>query len=161
MGFFAKNTSPGSGTSALLPLTKDRIRSALERAGWMYTVDADGDTWGGWEYASFYFLTNGNDGEVLSVRSSWRGVLEPEQLGQATQICNTWNEEKLWPKTYSRVADDGKVWLHTEHNVDYEQGITDEQLSQQLLCALNTSMAFYESVNEVFPEVWEAHKPEG
>ena len=41
--------------------------------------------------------------------------------------------------------------IHTEHNVDYEQGITDGQLSQQLICAINTGMSFYEQLNDGVP----------
>lgn len=160
MGFFAKNSAPSAGGAGLLPLSKDRIKAGLERAGWSYSVDSDGDIGGGWEYASFYFFANGDDNELFCIRGAWRGQLEPEQLGRALEICNAWNAEKLWPKTYARVDDEGMVRLHTEHNVDFEPGITDEQLSQQLLCAINTSMAFYEEVNEAYPEVWAKYNPE-
>lgn len=160
MGFFSKNGAPQLGGAGLVPLTKDRIKAGLERAGWSYNVDSDGDIGGGWEYASFYFFATGDDNELMCVRGSWRGQLPGDQFGRALEICNDWNADKLWPKTYARVDDEGAVRLHTEHNVDFEQGLTDEQLSQQLLCAVNTSMAFYESVNEAFPEVWAQYNPE-
>lgn len=42
MGFFTKDAVPGLG-SALAPLSQDRIKAALERSDWTYSVDPDGD----------------------------------------------------------------------------------------------------------------------
>ncbi|MCW2287546.1 YbjN domain-containing protein [Leucobacter luti] len=161
MGFFTKDTTPvAGGPDGLAPLSKDRIKAALESEGWSYSVDSDGDIGGGWEYGSFYFFTNGEQGELLCIRGSWRGKLEASDMGLALQACNSWNAEKLWPKTYARPDEEGMIRIHTEHNVDYEQGITDGQLSQQLVCAINTGMSFYEHLNELFPAVWAEYKPQ-
>lgn len=161
MGFFTKDETPTpGGGEALAPLSKDRIKAGLEREGWSYGVDSDGDIGGGWEYASFYFFVNGKDDELLCIRGTWRGQLPGTELGRAIELCNAWNSEKLWPKTYARLDEEGNVRVHTEHNVDYEQGITDGQLSQQLICAVNTGMSFFEQINEAYPAVWEQYKPE-
>lgn len=48
----------------------------------------------------------------------------------------------------------------TEHNADFEQGITDGRLGQQLQCAISTSMAFFEQVNEVLPRGSAGQLPE-
>lgn len=161
MGFFTKDTAPAGGAArALAPLSKDRIKAALEAAGWSYSVDSDGDIGGGWEYGSFFFFVNGNQDELLCVRGYWRGRLEETDYVRALELANEWNAEKLWPKTYIGRDDEGAVRVNTEHNVDYEPGLTDEQLAQHLLCTVNTSMAFFERVNEVFPEAWAKFKPE-
>lgn len=160
MGFFTKDTPDSRPAGGLAPLSKDRIKASLEAAGWSYNVDSDGDIGGGWEFGSFYFFVNGNDGELLCVRGFWRGKLEEADYAKALEVANDWNREKLWPKTYVARDDEGLVRINTEHNVDYEHGLTDEQLSQHLLCVINTSMAFFERVNEVFPEAWEKYKPE-
>ncbi|GAA1624232.1 YbjN domain-containing protein [Leucobacter chromiireducens] len=160
MGFFTKDSAPtAGGADGLAPLSKERIKAGLEREGWSYSVDSDGDIGGGWEYGSFFFFTNGEENELLCIRGSWRGQLPGTDFLQAVEFCNTWNAEKLWPKTYARRDDEGMVRIHTEHNVDYEQGITDGQLSQQLICAINTGMSFYEQLNEAFPEAWAQAKP--
>ena len=105
-------------------------------------------------------MINGKEDELLCIRGNWRGQLPSEELANIAMICNTWNAERLWPKTYARVDNEGAVRVHTEHNVDFEQGVTDGQLSQQLQCAVSTSMSFYEQVNEAYPEVWAEYKPE-
>ena len=161
MGFFTKDSTPSpDGTDGLAPLSKDRIKHGLEAQGWSYSVDSDGDIGGGWEYASFYFMLNGKEDELLCIRGNWRGQLVSDEFANIAMICNNWNAERLWPKVYARTDDEGIVRVHTEHNVDFEQGITDGQLGQQLQCAISTSMAFFEQVNEAYPEVWAKYKPE-
>ena len=161
MAFFTKDTSPTPAMpGALAPLSKDRIKAALESEGWSYSVDSDGDVGGGWEYASFYFFVNGANDELLCVRGTWRGQLAFSDFAAAAEVCNAWNADKLWPKTYARRDDEGTVYVHAEHNVDYEHGLADDQLRQHLVCAINTSMMFFEHVNEAFPETWEKFKPE-
>lgn len=160
MGVFANESEPMSAGS-LVPLSRDRVKHALERAGWPYTVDADGDIGGGWEYGSFYFFVNGEHEELLCVRGFWRGRLGGSRRTEALELCNRWNSEKLWPKTYVGRDDEGYVRLNVEHNVDYEHGLTDGQLDQHLHCAVDAGMAFFGEANEAFPEVWEQFKPEG
>ena len=159
MGFFTKNTPAPAAGGALGPLSKDRIKHALEEAGWSYNVDSDGDIGGGWEYGSFYFFVNGEHDELLCVRGFWRGELAEADYARALEAANEWNREKLWPKMYVARDDAGNVRLNAEHNVDYEHGLTDEQLSQHLLCVVNTSMSAFEKLNEIFPEAWEKAKP--
>ena len=159
MGFFTKDNVPAA-SEGLTPLSMDRIKAALDRAGWNYDIDDDGDLGGGWEYGIFYFFINGRSDEFLCVRGYWRGRLEESDYVKALEACNSWNTESIWPKTYVVRDDEGGIRLHVEHNVDYEHGLTDAQLDQHLLCAVNTGMAFFEKINEMFPEAWEKAKPE-
>lgn len=160
MGFFTKDAPVPAAGGALKPLSKDRIKHALEQAGWSYNVDSDGDIGGGWEYGSFYFFVNGDNDELLCVRGFWRGELGEGDYMQALEAVNEWNRDKLWPKMYVARDDAGNVRVNAELNVDYEHGLTDEQLSQHLLCVVNTSMSGFERMNEVFPEAWERAKPQ-
>lgn len=161
MAFFTKDSTPSlGGAENLQPISKDRVKAALEREEWNYGVDEDGDIGGGWEAASYYFFVTGQNEELFCIRGAWRGILPATEFGHALELCNAWNSQKLWPKTYARLDDEGMVRVHTEHNIDFEQGASDGQLSQQLLCAINTGNAFYDSLNEAYPEVWEKVNPE-
>jgi len=161
MEFFMQDGVPVlAGTGGLSPLSTARIKAAMEREGWAYGVDEDGDVGGGWEYGTFLFLVTGDQDELLSIRGTWRGELELADFTKAVELCNAWNADQLWPKTYARFDEEGALHIHAEHNVDFEQGVTDGQLSQQLICAVNTAMVFFEHVNEAFPAVWERFRPE-
>lgn len=151
-------SGPGEG-GRLRPLSRERVTAALDAEQWSYSIDEDGDIGGGWEYASFFFFVNGDHSELLCIRGTWRGILDAADYGRAIELCNEWNSEKFWPKTYARPDESGTIRIHIEHNVDFEQGVSDGQLTQQLICAVDTGMVFFEQVNEVFPEVWERYRP--
>ncbi|MGC3956335.1 MAG: YbjN domain-containing protein [Propionicimonas sp.] len=150
MGFFDK--SPATAGSGLAPISKERIKQALESQGWSYRVDSDGDIPGGWEHGFYWFFLNGNQNEILLVRGTWYPKLTAAELPLASQVCQEWNRDKLWPKVYPRLSDEGELRLHAEHIVDYEYGITDEQLVLHLTTAVNTGVQFFEHLNSVFPE---------
>jgi hypothetical protein len=160
MGFFAK---PAGLTGGLDRLSNDRIKASLERQNWSYGVDEDGDVGGGWTEGSFYFLLRGKSEEILHVRGHWRGILPDSEFTAAVAACNEWNASRIWPKTYAMRMDDAEthanVHVYTEHNVDYEHGVSDEQLDQHLMCSIETSGQFFDYINELYPAVWEQYRP--
>lgn len=161
MGFFTKDVTPEATTATGLPqISKERVKHALDRADWSYNVDSDGDIHGGWEPGWFYFLVQGQQEELFCVRGYWRAQLEASQYQEALEACNDWNRAKLWPKTHVGKDDEGNVRINVEHNVDYEHGVTDEQLSLHLLTVITTGLSFFKHLNETFPEAWEKCKPE-
>lgn len=90
MGFFTKDSTPSpDGADGLAPLSKDRIKHGLEAQGWSYSVDSDGDIGGGWEYASFCFMLNGKEDELLCIRGSWRGQLVADEFANIAMIAAT------------------------------------------------------------------------
>jgi len=156
MGFFTK---PGDGAGAALePLSKARIQAALEAKGWTYKVDADGDIGGGWEDGYFYFFQTGKQSEILLVRGTWYPSLDKDDFDKALAVANKWNLDKLWPKVYARITDEGDVRFHGEHIVDYEHGVTDDQLLQHLITVVSAGCEFFEHLNQEFPEAAAAAK---
>lgn len=137
---------------ALAPLSRERIVAWLEDCGFSYFVDSDGDVGGLWHGWLFYFLALGERGEVLQVRGQWHRDLTIERLEQVLEICNEWNADRIWPKTYTRVRDDGSVVVCGDVTVDVEHGVTDDQLDQLLQCGLTTGTMFFEHLDELFPD---------
>ncbi|MBM7824742.1 hypothetical protein JOD55_000569 [Arcanobacterium pluranimalium] len=149
MGFF-DNTTP---TGGLQPINRERIKQALDTIGWNYQVDDDGDIMGGWEHGYFLFGITGNNAEVLIVRGTWYGTLPGEKLADVNQLIMDWNRETIWPKTYSVYnEEEDVVRVNCEHSMDYEFGLTNDQLRQHLLCSVTTGASFFEKLTEVFPE---------
>jgi len=156
MGYFTK---PGeSGAAVLEPLSKARIQAALEAKGWMYRVDSDGDIGAAWEDGFFYFLMTGQQSEILLVRGTWVGKLADADFDKAVELANKWNNDKLWPRVYARRDDQGTVRLHGEHIVDYEHGLTDDQLVQHIVTIVSTGNEFFEYLSGEFPEAAAAAK---
>lgn len=162
MGLLLDDLLSGSGGAddgALSPISRARIMASLEAQGWPYEVDADGDVGFGADFGSFFFFVNGESDEFLCVMGNWHGRLTVAERGEALELCNSWNSDQLWPKAYVRTEDDGAVIVQIEHNIDFDQGASDGQLTQQILCAVGTGMMFFEQVSEAFPAVWERYRP--
>jgi Putative bacterial sensory transduction regulator len=134
------------------PLTRERVTSWLDDCGFAYFIDSDGDVGGLWHGWLFYFLVLGERGEVLQVRGQWHRDLTIERLEEILEICNDWNADRIWPKTYVRVRDDGTVVVCADVTVDLEHGATDDQLDQLLQCGLTTGSMFFEHLDETFPD---------
>lgn len=81
-------------------------------------------------------------------------VLETTQphRGKLVEICNDWNREKLWPKAYVTVDDEGMVRVHAETNTDLEHGVGDRQLAQLTDCGIATALQLFNRLDEEFPD---------
>ncbi|MCG2797179.1 MAG: YbjN domain-containing protein, partial [Cellulomonas sp.] len=122
-----------------VPLAPGRIASWLDQNQFSYFVDSDGDLGGLWRGRLFYFFLFGERQEILQVRGQWHRELAIERLSEVLDLCNDWNADRIWPKAYARVRDNGRVHVVTEVAVDFEHGATDDQLSQSLFCGLSTA----------------------
>lgn len=158
MGFFTKPEATGSAP-APQTLTHDRITAVLDARDMRYGVDDDGDIGGYWDGHLFYFFRLGGQQEYLQVRGRWNRKVAVDEYARVVDLVNTWNSEKLWPKGYVRAEGD-VVGVYAEHTVDYEHGLTDEQLDLHLACGITTGLSLFEHLDEQFPEQAAAAKAE-
>lgn len=134
------------------PLNRERIKKILEKNGWSYQVNHEGNIAGAWENGIYYFEVTGNRDSVLCVRGTWRGKLDLDDFMLVNSLCNRWNTEYYWPKTYARVTDNRELIIHTELPISYHSGLTDSQLDEHLHCALESSEDFFEQLADKFPQ---------
>ena len=145
---------PGAATGSDVPtpLTAERLRAWFRRNGYSYFVDDDGDVGGVWRGRLFYFFLFGEREEILQVRGQWNREFAIERLTEVLELCNEWNADKIWPKAYVRVRDDGMVHATCEVATDLEQGVTDAQLGQLLHCGLSAASIFFDTLDELYPD---------
>lgn len=157
MGFFTKPTDiPGAD---LAPLSHERLTATLEARDMRYGVDDDGDVGGYWDGHLFYFFRLGENREYLQVRGRWNRPVPVTELDRVTRLVNDWNAERLWPKGYVRVEDD-QLGVYAEHTVDYEHGLSDEQLDLHLACGISTGLQLFEALDQAYPEIAAAARAE-
>ncbi|HQY33474.1 YbjN domain-containing protein [Actinotalea sp.] len=146
----------GSGEATSRPsgaprsLTSERIESYLLGCGYHVDRDEDGDLTGTWDGNRFWFLTLGDEHEILQVRGRWQQTLPESQRTAALLVVNDWNRERIWPKTYLRVEDDVVV-MYGEVSTDLEHGVTDSQLGQLVSCGLGTSAQLFAALVDLLP----------
>ena len=133
------------------PLTRARIAAYLERRGYRYLVDDDGDLTGTWDGSRFWFLLLGDHNEIVQVRGRWHRTLPVVQRSALLLAANDWNRERIWPKVYVR-EEDGELALYSEVSVDLENGVTDTQLAQLLACGLGTGVQTFGALDSLLPE---------
>lgn len=150
MGYFNKEALGGG--SVATPLARQRVQAALDRQGWVYRVDDDGDIYASWDEGYFWFFFYGENEEVLQVRGTWYGTLTQDHELQALRLANEINIDKLFPKVYTQVTDDGQVLVRGELNIDYEKGVTDEQLTLHLRAAIGATIGAFGRFAEAFPD---------
>jgi len=122
------------------------ITAALDARGFSYFVDADGDIAGNFQGNHVYFFRLGENHEMLQVRALVQHVFGIEDVLRLYEFCNAWNHDRLWPKAYVHVNDDGTVNVIGEVMADWERGVTSEQLDQVLICGVATGCQLADAV---------------
>ncbi|MDR1392687.1 MAG: YbjN domain-containing protein [Bifidobacteriaceae bacterium] len=130
------------------PLTRDRLEAALKAENWSYQIDSDGDVGGIWDANVFYFFLYGENKETLQVRGRWHQSLPIEMRPKVRETIDNWHYAKIWPKAYTTVDDSGRLWVLAEHTVDWEHGVTDEQLRLTLRCSITTTLSLFRHLQD-------------
>ncbi|MDR1214922.1 MAG: YbjN domain-containing protein [Propionibacteriaceae bacterium] len=140
--------SPDSQTPE--PLSRDLIERVMREQSWHYTIDSDGDIGGIWDDNMFYFFLRGDSDEILYVRGRWHHSLTTDQRTEAREVLDEWHLQHFWPKGYTRVDDNGDVRVYGEHVVDWEAGVTFDQLLQTIRCSISTVLGMFEELEQHF-----------
>lgn len=134
----------------LRPISIERIGLLFDSQGWKWDLDDEGDIASGWDGHMFYFRLGGSKQEVLNV-VAFRSRPLPEQVrSELLFVIEEWHRNHLWPTCYFRESEGDSLQVLTEHNVDFEHGVTDAQLVVQFQCAIGTSLQFFAELDERF-----------
>jgi hypothetical protein len=127
-------------------LTNEMIMSALDERGFSYFVDADDDVAGNFQGNLIYFFRIGEQKEMIQIRAMVQHVFGMDDVMRLYEFCNSWNHDRLWPKAYVHIADDGTVSVIGEVVADWEKGVTLDQLDQVLICGIATGCQLADAV---------------
>ena len=138
--------TPGA---TLLPLSNELIAGVLDGHGYAFAEDAEGDLVGRWDDNLIYFFRLGRDGEILQVRTLASRVFGIDDVLPLYDFCNAWNQDKLWPKAFVHVNDNGTVRVLGEVVADLENGVTGDQLDQLLACGITSGCQLAEALERI------------
>jgi hypothetical protein len=133
------------------PLSEDLIARVLRGHGYVFTTDPDGDLVGRWDDNVIYFFRLGTAGEILQVRTTAARAFTIDDVPRLFAFCNAWNHDKLWPKAFVHVNDDGSTRVCGEVVADLERGVTVAQLDQLLSCGISTGCQMADAIAELKP----------
>lgn len=142
------------------PLAQDRVISRLDAADTRYQLDDDGDIATLIGSHLFLIMIRGEKNEILQVAGRWNRVVSADEFGKVLEFANEWNAKRLWPKIAVTVTE--PLAVVAEHNVDYEFGVTDEQLDQHLRTGIASALHFFEELEALYPDAphWVASQDE-
>ena len=133
----------------LRPLTGELIAAVLGHRGYAVAEEPDGALVGRWERNLIWFHRRGEAGELLQVRTVVAHHFGIERVPELHAFCNTWNHDRLWPKAYVHVADDGSAQVCGEVTTDLERGVTPHQLDRLVDCGVTTGCQLAAAVDEL------------
>ncbi|GHJ47324.1 hypothetical protein Cs7R123_46660 [Catellatospora sp. TT07R-123] len=141
---------PSDGeVQTLMPLTNELIAAVLTARGYSFNIDDDGDIGGMWDDNVVYFLRQGPDGESLQVRTLAATGFTIDDVPRLYAFCNAWNHDRLWPKAYVHVNDDGTARVVGEVMADLHRGVSHRQLDQLLGCGISSGCRLAEAAAEL------------
>ncbi|MFE9693191.1 YbjN domain-containing protein [Micromonospora sp. NPDC005806] len=123
---------------ALQPLTGGLLAAVLANRGYAVAEDADGDLVGRWAESQIWFHRRGADEELLQVRTIAGHRFGIQYLPALYAFCNAWNHDRLWPKAFVHVGEDGLAQVCGEVTTDLERGVTPHQLDQLIDRGIST-----------------------
>ncbi|RLQ05637.1 YbjN domain-containing protein [Micromonospora sp. BL1] len=133
----------------LRPLTGELIAAVLGHRGYAVAEEPDGALVGRWERNLIWFHRRGAAGELLQVRTVVAHHFGIERVPELHAFCNAWNHDRLWPKAYVHVADDGSAQVCGEVTTDLERGVTPHQLDRLVDCGVTTGRQLAAAVDEL------------
>jgi hypothetical protein len=136
----------------LRPLSNELITSVLDARGYHYFTDSDGDIGGRWDDHLIYFFRFGSDREVFQVRTLAGHAFATDDVPRLYAFCNEWNHDRLWPKAYVHVSDDGVARVCGEVAAHLSAGVSFDQLAQLLDCGVETGLIMAEAVGRLRDE---------
>ncbi|SDY51371.1 Putative sensory transduction regulator [Micromonospora pattaloongensis] len=143
--------APGDAPAVLQPLSNELIAAALRRRDHHFATDDDGDLYGQWEGNLIYFFRLGENRDLFQVRTMAATRFEIDDVPRLYAFCNAWNHDRLWPKAFVHVEDDGTARVCGEVAADLERGVTLGQLDQLIGCGIVTGCQLAAAAAELRP----------
>jgi putative sensory transduction regulator len=96
---------------------------------------------------SFRLLAEGQQSEIYVIRAMADKRIQKADWGRAIMLCNTWNMERRWPRSYLYVRDQSKDTtggIVLEEQIDLEKGIHQELLDHYTDTVMSAAYSFWQ-----------------
>lgn len=153
---FGNNSDPYG--AHLAPLSTERIGKYLEREKYHFAFDDDGDPTAIFDGHRFWFIVQGESGNVLQVRGRFRLPINPERTSGVLLMLNDSHRDYIFPTLYLAETDDGPR-IMANYSVLAAGGLTDSQFEAAVSHGLGRIVSTFErlvqeAIGDVFlPEV--------
>lgn len=154
MPIFGDTDNPLSeDAQSLAPISRERLEATLTDLEITYGEDEDGDLIAGFEgHPCWFRITGPDDLEIaFSFNGRWRGAVPVQELPEAVMSVNEWNATQMFPRALCVEDGEGQVIFGADYLHDYEFGVTDQQLRNDVQIAVTTALNYFAFLDESFP----------
>ena len=92
-------------------------------------------------------IIGGSQKTIYSIHATSSKHFERSDWGRIMMICNTWNKERRWPKSYLHIRNpstDRTGAIILEAHIDLEKGIHQELMNDFTLTVIAGALQFWE-----------------
>ncbi|WP_167143952.1 YbjN domain-containing protein [Canibacter zhoujuaniae] len=133
----------------LHPLSQELIIKHFTNKGIHYFTTDRGLLGATFRDVQFLFAITGNRQELLCISGQWHRIISANALELVRAFISDWHRDKLFPKAYIRIDDDGTLQTITEVTVDYEYGLTFDQLQTHIDRAVINTLDFVTELEDL------------
>ncbi|MDO5700611.1 MAG: YbjN domain-containing protein [Bowdeniella nasicola] len=124
-------------------LSAQRIVQALQPMSIYWFVDHTSTPGFYWHGAFTTIHCAGENGQILSFQSESSWTAPVSELHAIRDRIEHWHLEHSWPRGFYSITDEGGVRVCADYSVDLSAGVTDEQLTVHVRCAIGTLLDFF------------------
>ncbi|WP_052890963.1 YbjN domain-containing protein [Thermogemmatispora carboxidivorans] len=135
------------------PFSHTMIEACLRSLNLRFLRDEDNDFVVQFQYdpqynceVTFYLMAQGEQREIYALLCRTSRRFQPESWERALVLCNTWNRERRWPKSYLRsyeAESAAYAEICLEEHIDLEAGIHQELLFSYTMTFFSASLSFW------------------
>lgn len=154
MGYFTDTGIIEDRSHVLPPVTRERVTGILDDLSVQYRIDDDsGRVVIHFDTCVIFFHQFGKNDEVTEVRGLWRPDLTQSDFPRALDLINSHNNEKLWPRMSLSHRKDGAVVVYADRSVDFEHGVTHDQLHYFIKTSIFRILECFDEWGEHYPHL--------
>lgn len=141
--------------ATIKPFDHSVIETYLLEQDLNYLKDRDGDFQVRFNYDEdlgcaltiWFIMTN----SIYRVQAVTDKPIPRQDWGKALMLCNTWNQNKRWPKAYLNIKDpetDQNGFIMLEEHIDLAEGIHQELFNDWTRTVISAASSFWMWANK-------------
>lgn len=142
----------GDDANSLAPVTVERLGETLKVLEINYGDDGEGTLIAGFEGNPCWFRVAGPGGQDIAFvfDARWRHSLPADSMPDALMAINDWNQQNPFPRAMIANDEDGNVIFGCDFIRDFEFGLTDMQLRNDITIAITTTIQYWQMLDDRF-----------
>lgn len=134
-----RSSGSAAGADHTAPVTLERVRLAAMSFGF-HSLLGDSRLIFPWNNHLLTVFVADADPPALRFESAMRTTMEFSDISSLAATINDWNHDRLGPTAQMRILDDSQVEIHARSFTLIGEGLSDEQLAEQVRLGIETTI---------------------